>query len=236
MILRLPVAFFTTPFSGGWEQGRGEGATGQQVCQGHEAGAGASRPRLQATCVSSQRQAVSGARACAPAPQRGHWRTRLQRSRARLNTASRCTRSILGLRSALHAGRWAGGGWAGGERETGGWVRVGCIPGPPSLGQARAASAAQAGGDATARHASRHASCHAGSHACSAPRHAPQRAAPLLVGQQHTGAALADGLQDLHRGLEVADVEDRQLQADVAKVARAVGQRLAKGGEQAGWV
>jgi len=45
-----------------------------------------------------------------PPPQRGHCRTRLQRSSERLNTPSRCVRSILGLRSWL---RLVTGGCAG---------------------------------------------------------------------------------------------------------------------------
>lgn len=49
---------------------------------------------------------------------------------------------------------------------------------------------------------------------------------------RHSAVAPAH-LQDLHRVLEVADVEHRQLQPDVAKVAGAVGQAL-RTGRQAG--
>ena len=60
----------------------------------------------------------------------------------------------------------------------------------------------------------------------SAQLRALEEAAAFLLAQHDAGAAFADALQHLHRRLEVSDVEHRQLQLDVAKVTRAVGQRL----------
>ena len=44
----------------------------------------------------------------------------------------------------------------------------------------------------------------------------PQKALALSILEQHPAAGLADALQDLARVLEVPDVEDGQVQLDVA--------------------
>ena len=54
----------------------------------------------------------------------------------------------------------------------------------------------------------------------------PKEALALGILQQHLAAGLADALQDLARVLEVADVEDRQVQLDVACMSRLSQQLL----------
>lgn len=57
----------------------------------------------------------------------------------------------------------------------------------------------------------------------------PDETGAVLRRQQHAGTGLADALQGLDRDLEVADVEDRQLQLDVAYRRHRLEALLGKG-------
>lgn len=72
--------------------------------------------------------------------------------------------------------------------------------------------------------------CRAGEVQAEAPNPLDPRLA-LVVGHEHASAALADALQQLDGVLEVADVEDRQLQLHIACMREEGGRSVLRGGK-----